>query len=636
MNCVHFLQGCRTGSLAWLCAVFLLSIECLQAQPILVAENKQPQRYTSAAGAEYAFSFSLPGKRYAQVGSFDNGSLAIQQSGIMLAVTKQNGDTVRYVQVRAHPPGVAFVYPFGAVAEPDHSVTVFAGCYSPLFSPNSDSLLLLRIDTLGVVRWRRGYRLAYCRPSNSIGNILRTGDSYLLCTNRDAFAGTSALFYPTPNVTKIDFQGNIVWERSMGTRGYARIGEVRDLVSCPDGSYLAFGNTDEGTPYVPGTSARGRLDYFAVRFNSAGDTLRTFRFGDHNEDEVGQRIRLTPDGGATVIGYRYRYVPFSPPVYDGQVYKLDSLFRPQWRKSQTYTTPAPYATPTSWRYSLLQPLASGDVLCGGDSLFDRNYAVGNAAALTCYAPGGGRRWAFRRVYRNGPSTSFATMVNHPDGSAYFTGTVGVMDPNSTTNLIYSAYSAYLANAGVPYVPDLCARPPAAYFVAQAASPAQAQVLDASAPGPRYGVLVAWRWDWGDGTASTGRAPGPHAYASPPPPGTAVTLTVTNNLGCTASRTEYPFGPLSAARQARALAGRLAVFPNPAAGAVAVALDGLAPQAPAALALLGPLGQVLRRASAPVQNGRLAAALDLNGLPPGLYLLRVSTQEGTATRPLVKE
>ena len=120
------------------------------------------------------------------------------------------------------------------------------------------------------------------------------------------------------------------------------------------------------------------------------------------------------------------------------------------------------------------------------------------------------------------------------------------------------------------------------------------------------------------------------------PGTAVTLTVTNNLGCTSTFVAYPFGPLSTAQASRGLSAALGLFPNPTAGAVRVELGGLGPQGPAALALLDGLGRMVLTATAPVAGGRLATELDVRGLPPGLYLLRVQTREGTATRRLVRE
>ena len=409
----------------------------------------------------------------------------------------------------------------------------------------------------------------------------------------------------------------------MGSRGYGAVGGIFDLVAHPDGSYLAFGYADDGSPYVPGAPSTGRLDYFVSKFTSAGDTLRTFRFGQPGVDEVGTRLRLAPGGGAATIGFRYR--PNSSPgasYQEGQVFQLDSLFRPQW--SQTLQS----MLRGDWLYSLLQPLATGEVLCGGLSALP----TPGVAALTSYAATGRLQWDYRCQYQ-GQSTEFKTMVNHHDGSALLTGVTAIR-VNSNTGRVY-AYATYLANVGIPYEADLCARPPRPYFATVATGPAQVQVLDASAAGPRYGALVAWRWAWGDGSFSDGAAPGPHTYASPPPPGTAVALTVTNNLGCTATRTEYPFGPLAAA-PAAALAARLQVYPTPSNGLVTVELGGLVPQGPVALALLNPLGQVLRTATAPVRHGHVAAALDLDGLPNGLYLLRVTTREGAATKRLVKE
>ena len=620
----------RTRCAGWLAVLLTAAGFNAVAQPTLVAETRHPRRYlvdggySTVGGDGEIFSFALPGRRYVQCGTDDTEGGA-QSSGLALTVVRQNTDTVRFAKPRTHPRGTGLVFVMGAVPEPDYSVTAL-GYYiaTPASALNRDSVLLLRVDTLGVVRWRRGYAL-----TNQVGaprGLLRTGDGYLFCANRLAFPGVPGPAYTVPHVTKVDFAGRIVWERSMGSRGYGNVGGVFDLVAHPDGSYLALGYADDGSPYAPGAPTFGRNDYFVSKFTTAGDTLRTFRFGQPGVHETGTHLRLTPDGGAATIGFRYR--PNSPPgirPQEGQVFQLDSLFRPRW--SQTLVRPQN----GDWRYDLLQPLATGEVLCGGFSALPTAGTTGEAA-LTRYAATGALQWDYRQRYLTW-GTGFNTMVNHPDGSALLTGVTSTGTTSSTSRVF--GYATYLTNVGVPYVPDLCARPPAAYFVAAAAGPAAVQVLESSTPGPRYGVLVAWRWAWGDGTFSDGRAPGPHAYAAPLP-GTALTLTVTNNLGCTASRTEYPFGPLSAAQQAQALAGRLMLYPNPTAGAVAVELGGLAPQGPAALAMLNPLGQVLRTATAPVRNGQVAATLDLGGLPAGLYLLRVTTREGTATKRVVKE
>ena len=605
----------------------------------MLAEALQPDIYRGGGGVETP-AFALPGKRYLRCASYQNRATLLY-AGVMIAITKQNGDTVRYVQVATHPPRQAAIHVLGAVLEPNYSITVAAAYYPaqrPV--PNLDSVLLLRIDTLGNVRWRRGYLLV-SGGLIEFGHLLRTGDGYLVCTNRNAFPGSTGPSFRTPHITKFDFSGNIVWERSMGSRGYGRVGAVQDIIACPDGSYLALGYTDDGTPYTPGTSARGRTDYYGVRFSSAGDTLRTYRFGTPGEDEAGERLRLMPDGGVAVIGYRYNYANSPPPVLDGQVYLLDSLWRPRWHVTTAFPR-GPYKV--DWRYTVLQPLASGNLLCGGSFFALRasfpTPGLGtsplSSAALTAYTPAGATAWAWQHAYP-GWDTRLAALVPRPDGSAWVAGSAATGPLNrSGGNTRFASYTAYLGNVGLPYEADLCIRPPVAYFAALAATPAQVQVLESSTPGPRYGVLVAWRWAWGDGTFSTGQNPGPHTYAAPPRPGTAVTLTVTNNLGCTSTSTAYPFGPLSAAQASQGLSAALGVFPNPTAGAVRVELGGLGPQGPARLCLFNALGQVLRQQPVPVAGGRATATLDVGALPTGVYLLRLTTQEGTATRRLVRE
>ena len=71
-----------------------------------------------------------------------------------------------------------------------------------------------------------------------------------------------------------------------------------------------------------------------------------------------------------------------------------------------------------------------------------------------------------------------------------------------------------------------------------------------------------------------------------------------------------------------------VFPNPAQGAVSI----LTPQfAVEQIELVGPLGQVLRHEPTNPQAG--LHRLDLHGLPPGIYTLRLQTPEGFITKKL---
>lgn len=196
--------------------------------------------------------------------------------------------------------------------------------------------------------------------------------------------------------------------------------------------------------------------------------------------------------------------------------------------------------------------------------------------------------------------------------------------------------------GTPYAPDLCRYPPVPNTAYQipAAYPDSLFLLDISTAGPRYGTLVRWRWTLGDGTVLVRNSPGAvrHCYATVPAYGTPVTLTLTNNLGCSTTQVLYPWGGQpTATQQAQALAARLQLYPNPTTGtAVTLALAGLRAQPAVPLALLDALGRTVRHWARPVQAGRLQQELDLTGLPPGVYTLRLQLAEGPLTKRFVKQ
>jgi len=91
-------------------------------------------------------------------------------------------------------------------------------------------------------------------------------------------------------------------------------------------------------------------------------------------------------------------------------------------------------------------------------------------------------------------------------------------------------------------------------------------------------------------------------------------------------------PVLAAAPASSLAG-LTVAPNPAHGTTTVQVPLGAGAAPTALVLHDALGRVARRYAAPAGPSYL---LDLAGLAPGVYALRIETAGAPATRRLVVE
>ena len=124
------------------------------------------------------------------------------------------------------------------------------------------------------------------------------------------------------------------------------------------------------------------------------------------------------------------------------------------------------------------------------------------------------------------------------------------------------------------------------------------------------------------------------------PGTAYTVTVraTCRNGNLSDDVTTTFTTLLAARHA-ALAATVGLHPNPATGRATLTLPvGLLPH-PAPATLRNALGQRVRTykvASGTGGSGPTAAVLDLAGLPPGVYVLHISTPQGAISKRLVVE
>ena len=112
-----------------------------------------------------------------------------------------------------------------------------------------------------------------------------------------------------------------------------------------------------------------------------------------------------------------------------------------------------------------------------------------------------------------------------------------------------------------------------------------------------------------------------------------TVTVTDSLGCT--YTDSVEVPLNVGiTEAAAGIDRLQLSPNPSQGRFALSLDLQRAQA-VQLRVLDLQGRELRTFSLPSAASH-QQELDLGELPAGLYLLRVATETGFATRRLIKE
>ena len=135
----------------------------------------------------------------------------------------------------------------------------------------------------------------------------------------------------------------------------------------------------------------------------------------------------------------------------------------------------------------------------------------------------------------------------------------------------------------------------------------------------------------NGTAIAG-ATGPSYVVNSAAQLGSYTVTTTNANGCPS----LPSAPLVVTATAKQLAeAALQLYPNPTPDGKLTLTLTTAHQA-VQLSVLNALGQVVYRAVVPASSAAATQPLDLSALSTGVYLLRATTAEGTATRRFVRE
>ena len=535
------------------------------------------------------------------------------------------GDSLRsviYLQVANSASGAK------AIAEAPNGDFLLLGRYDEgINGQNVSRHFLIRTDSLGTMRWVRYYHTGVDAVVETNACVALPDGGALLVMTRNDPAGSLAYPIRVPTIMRVDAQGQIVWDRTYG-QPYS---ELRSIVPLPDGSYaLAGDDVQRLTNPVRFTS-----DTWVLRIDLDGTILRSTTYPIPQTNVWSSALRLTADGSLLVVGSAWLPAQPNRPM-DGLMLQLDPQDRVAWR--QLIASPnQTYDTNYCWLHQVWPLPTPGQFVVIGSRFYANSTTAGYGyLAQYAAAPGGtGAAPVWEVQYKKYETYPWPyAYVLRPDHTLT-TVDYGLYAPGILTDLFVSRFT----NLPAVYEPDLCATPPVpnAAFTSPATAPDSLTFVDLGTAGPQYAQLMHWRWTLGDGTVveQTSPAPVPHHYATPPAPGTPVTLTITNNLGCSATQTLYPWGRPTATQQARALAARATLFPNPAAAgssAITLALPGLRPQPPVPAELLDALGRVVRRFA--VAASPEAQPLPLGALPAGVYALRLHPTEGSFTKRLV--
>lgn len=226
--------------------------------------------------------------------------------------------------------------PWAAASASDGGVlivgTTFATEELGLGNHGLSDFFAAKLDEGGDLIWSRcyggsGYDEAYAVRQTTDGGYVLAGNSG--SSDGQVMTGDQDGIW----VIKIDPEGELVWDRKMGSMGVQGIGEeLRDVVQTEDGGYMVVANSNGNDGDVSGN--HGDWDGWLVRLDENGVILQSDCFGGSDEDYVRKVFPVGMDQ-YVLAGYSRSYdgdVTGNHGSADVWVFMVNSDLGLQWQK----------------------------------------------------------------------------------------------------------------------------------------------------------------------------------------------------------------------------------------------------------------------------------------------------------------
>jgi len=373
---------------------------------------------------------------------------------------------------------------------------------------------VVKLDTSGNILWQKclggsSGDEAYSIQQTSDGGYIVAGSSY---SNDGNVTGNHG--YGDYWIVKLDTNGNIVWQKSLGGSSYD---EAHSIQQTSDGGYIVAGYSYSNDGDVTGN--HGYDDYWIVKLDTGGDILWQKSLGGSNADEAFS-IQQTSDGDYIVAGYSYSNdgdVTGNHGYYDYWIVKLDTSGNIVWQKS---------LGGSGWDYahSIQQTSDGGYIVAGTSDSNDGNVTENHGFWdywVVKLDTVGNIMW---QKSLGGSGFDDARWIQQTSDSGYIiAGRSESIDGNVTEN--HGSYDYWVVKLAaqtqiqIP-VADFSATPTFGNM------PLNVSFIDQSTGSP-----TSWLWDFGDGNTSNEQNP-THTYSAAR--NYTVNLTVSNADG-TASK-----------------------------------------------------------------------------------------------------
>jgi len=155
---------------------------------------------------------------------------------------------------------------------------------------------VVKLDSLGALLWQKSYGgshedIGYAVKQTTDGGYIVVGESF--STDGLVIGNQGSVDYW---VLKLDHEGKIEWQRSLGGTNWDR---ANDVLQARDGGYVVFGYSYSSDGDL--TQNNGNNDFWVVKLNTQGDIEWQNSFGGSNNDN-GRSIAQTNDGGYVMTG----------------------------------------------------------------------------------------------------------------------------------------------------------------------------------------------------------------------------------------------------------------------------------------------------------------------------------------------